>query len=220
MLFLLLTFVFCVHVSESFNLHRFARKVVSITALDVSNNDGEYDSQGYLIKTKESGWFNGLSTNPGDSLSDPRSVPPEAVAFADKIKSGTEVTFSETMSIIDEHYFYFEVPFYNGELENKANENIGSAKIFAFGLMTKMTKDQCLLMFGEHYKSVLDNPSGSDHQNIRTFQKSGWDGINFERGLPISSKLQAGDDTDSVFSSQAQNEGEGDWSFESDSWIP
>ena len=49
--------------------------------------------------------------------------------------AGTPVSFKETMDIIDEHYNYFEVPFTNGDLESKPNENIGSAKIFSFGLL-------------------------------------------------------------------------------------
>lgn len=188
------------------------------TTLKAADEELQYNEQGYLIKTKESGWFNGLSTNPGDSLSDPRSVPPECVAFADKVKSGAEVSFKEVIDLIDKHYFYFEVPFTNGDLVNEANTNVSSAKIFAFGLMTQMNEEQTLSMFGEHYRDL--SPDGDDHMNIRTFKKLGWSGIAFERGLPISSKAQAGDETDEVFATQAVNEGEGDWAMNSDSWIP
>ena len=178
----------------------------------------EYDEQGYLIKTRESGWFNGLSTNPGDSLNDPRSVPPEARAFAERVKSGEQVSFDESITLIDEHYNYFEVPFQNGDLVNAANENVGSAKILAFGLITQMTKEQTLGMFGDYYRNL--SPDGTDHMNIRNFIKNGFDGVLFDRGIPISSKLQSGDDTDSVMSSQAVNEGDGDWNMDSDSSIP
>jgi hypothetical protein len=82
------------------------------------------DEKGYEIKARD--WFNGLSSDPGDSLNDPRSVPPPAKEFAEKIKSGKEVSFKETMALIDEHYVYFEVPFTNGDLLNKANENTGN----------------------------------------------------------------------------------------------
>ena len=178
----------------------------------------EYDSQGYIIKRRESGWFNGLSTNPGDSLSDPRAVPPAAVAFADKVKRGEQVSFDESIALIDEHYFYVEVPFNNGDITNAAGENTASAKILAFGLITQMTKEQTLQMFGDFYRNLA--PDGTDHINIRNFIKNGFDGIVFDRGIPITSKLQSGDDTDTVMESQSVNEGEGEWSFDSDSWMP
>lgn len=89
------------------------------------------DDKGYDVKARE--WFNGLSSDPGDSMNDPRAVPPAAKAFADQVKKGTQVTFKETMAMIDEHYDYFEVPFTCGELTNKPKENTGSAKIFSFG---------------------------------------------------------------------------------------
>ncbi|WP_317170712.1 HopJ type III effector protein [Paraflavitalea devenefica] len=34
--------------------------------------------------------------------------------------------------------------------------------------------------FAEHYQSVLNNPDGTDHQNIRQFMAHGWPGVVFE----------------------------------------
>ena len=35
--------------------------------------------------------------------------------------------------------------------------------------------------FGAYYfEEVLENPEGTNHQNIRNFMKLGWDGIQFE----------------------------------------
>lgn len=178
----------------------------------------EYDSQGYLIKSGD--WFNGLSTNPGDSLNDPRSVPPPAKEFAEKVKSGAEVTFQETMDIIDNHYTYFEVPFTNGEMVNEPNQNVGSSKIFSFALMTGMDEQATLRLFGEHYKSVLENPDGTDHANIRNFKKVGWTTVSFDRGLSIVSNLTAGDTTDDVMNTQVVIEGESEWDPMADSWMP
>lgn len=178
----------------------------------------QVDDKGYLIKEKD--WFNGLSTNPGDSLNDPRSVPPEAKEFAEKIKKGAEVTFQESMDIIDAHYTYFEVPFKNGNIVNAANENVGSSKIFSFALMTNMDEDGTLRLFGEHYKNVLDNPEGTDHANIRNFKKVGWTAISFDRGLSIVSNLTAGDNTDDVMNTQVVVEGDSEWDPMADSWIP
>jgi hypothetical protein len=50
--------------------------------------------------------------------------------------------------------------------------------------------------------------------------KTGWSGISFGNGLAIASKLQAYDDTDSAFATQASIEGEAGWDADSDSWIP
>ena len=177
----------------------------------------KYDSQGYLIKDRD--WFNGLSADPGNSLEDPRSVPPVAVAFADKIKRGESVTFKETIDFLDTHYFYFEVPFKNGPLYSKPNENTGTAKILSFGLMTRMTEAQTLAMFGEIYRNL--SPDGTDHANIRQFIKTGFAGVSFETGLAISSKLQSGDSTEEVEKSQAKVvEGGETWGFDSESFIP
>ena len=30
------------------------------------------------------------------------------------------------------------------------------------------------------FEDVLENPQGTNHQNIRNFMKTGWDGIQFE----------------------------------------
>ena len=177
----------------------------------------QYDAQGYLIKDRD--WFNGLSADPGNSLEDPRSVPPVAVAFADKIKRGDKVSFKETIDFLDAHYYYFEVPFRNGPLSSKPNENVGTAKILSFGLMTRMTEEQTLSMFGEIYRDL--SPSGTDHANIRQFLKTGFSGVSFESGLAISSKLQSGDTTEEVEASQAKViEGGETWSFDSESFIP
>jgi hypothetical protein len=82
-------------------------------------------------------------------LTDPRAVPADCKAFAEKIKSGGTVTFAETLKIIDDNYEYFAVPFKNGDLVNAANVNTGSAKVFSFGLMTKMDEASVLRLFGE-----------------------------------------------------------------------
>ena len=47
-----------------------------------------------------------------------------------------------------------------------------------------------LACFGAFYtEDVLKNPDGTDHQNIRNFMKTGWDGIAFY-GEPLTLKQQ------------------------------
>ena len=65
------------------------------------------DEKGYEVKPKD--WFNGLSLDPGASLTDPRAVPDECRLFADRIKSGGDTTLQETISLLDKHYDYFHV---------------------------------------------------------------------------------------------------------------
>ncbi|WP_246859033.1 HopJ type III effector protein [Chitinophaga sp. XS-30] len=43
-----------------------------------------------------------------------------------------------------------------------------------------MDEADTLCLFAEHYQSVLNNPDGSDHQNIRQFMTHGWPGVVFE----------------------------------------
>ena len=66
------------------------------------------DENGYEVKPRD--WFNGLSLDPGGSLTDPRAVPPEAREFAEAIKKGTiETTYQGTIDFLNKHYNYFEV---------------------------------------------------------------------------------------------------------------
>ena len=92
-----------------------------------------------------------------------------------------EVSFQDTMSVVDENYTFSETKFTNGDTVNEAGQNNGSCKLFAFALANKLTIDQTLNCFGDFYrKDVLDNPEGDNHQNIRNFIKSGFEGITFE----------------------------------------
>jgi hypothetical protein len=212
MLKIAILFALCAILSQAFMPRMGSNVVRNLSKL----NALQYDDKGYIVKERD--WFNGLSTDPGNSLADPRAVPPQAKEFAEKIKGGYEGTLAETLALIDEHYNYFEVPFSNGDLVNEANVNTGSAKIFSFALMTQMDEKQTLNLFGEVYRNL--SPDGTDHMNIRNFAKLGWGGIQFNTGLAIASKLQAFDDTDSAMETQSVIEGGDGWDPDSDSWIP
>ena len=113
---------------------------------------------------------------------------------------------------------FIKVPFTCGNVLNPPNVNTGSAKIFSFGLMTRMSEEQVLRLFGEVYRNL--SPQGSDHANIRAFVKSGWPGVEFASGLAIASKLQAYDSTEEALATQQTVVGTADWDLNSDSWIP
>lgn len=74
------------------------------------------------------------------------------------------------------------VPFKNGKIKNKKSENQGSAILFSFGLVKELSEKATLELFGEHHDSVLENPDGKDHQNIRQFMKTGFAGLKFPKG--------------------------------------
>ena len=101
--------------------------------------------------------------------------------FLEKLSSQPEqVSFEDTISTIDENYEFTPTEFKNGDLVNQANQNNGSCKIFAFCKLQNINASLALHCFGNYYqKDVLQHPDADDHQNIRNFMQSGWDGISF-----------------------------------------
>jgi len=101
--------------------------------------------------------------------------------FKTKLKvNPTEITFAETMQVIDDNFNFTPTTFTNGDIKNNAGENAGSCKLFAFAKKQKLTKQETLFCFGEHYKNVLEDEKGSSHQNIRNFMKTGFEVLSFE----------------------------------------
>ncbi len=101
--------------------------------------------------------------------------------FKTKLKSNpSAILFAETMQVIEDNYNFTPTAFKNGTIENKAGENAGSCKLFAFAKLQKLTKEETLFCFGEHYKNVLEDANDTSHQNIRNFMKTGFDGLTFE----------------------------------------
>ncbi|PCJ31436.1 MAG: type III effector [Gammaproteobacteria bacterium] len=95
-------------------------------------------------------------------------------------KTEENIDFATTMATIDDNYLFSPTSFNNGDCVNESNTNNGSCKIFAFGLLNKLTEQQTLACFGDYYRQdVLGNPKGDDHQNIRNFMSTGWAGIKF-----------------------------------------
>ena len=47
--------------------------------------------------------------------------------------------------------------------------------------MNQLDQSQTLNLFGDYYRlDVLNNPEGTDHQNIRNFMEQGWEGVSFQ----------------------------------------
>ena len=106
--------------------------------------------------------------------------------FIEQIKIAPEKTeFKDVIEIINKYYSYTPTRFVNGtdseNIINAAGENEGSCKIFSFARSHKLDKSQTLNCFGQYFREdVLEHPEGSDHANIRTFIKYGWEHIDFD----------------------------------------
>ena len=103
-------------------------------------------------------------------------------AFVEKLRSTPDsLSFEDTMAVIESLYEFTPTRFNNGNLVNESDQNNGSCKLFAFAQLQGFTPQQTLACFGRYYRDdVLGHPEGDDHQNIRQFMLTGWDGIQFE----------------------------------------
>lgn len=103
-------------------------------------------------------------------------------AFLDKLNTTPEnIEFTDTMAVIENEYTFTETAFSNGDLKNAAGENSGSCKLFSFAQLQQLDQQQTLACFGIYYRDdVLKNPDADNHQNIRNFMKTAWEGIAFE----------------------------------------
>lgn len=109
--------------------------------------------------------------------------------YLTKLKTSPQsIEFDETMSVIDGSYNFKPSEFRNGETINQENQNNGSCKIFAFAQLHQLDVEQTLACFGRFYREdVLQHPENSDHQNIRNFMCTGWEGVEFQ-SQPLSNK--------------------------------
>lgn len=100
----------------------------------------------------------------------------------EQLKDSPEtIQFKEVISYIDENYDFTPTKFTNGNTVNEADQNNGSCKVFSFAKLNTLSKEETLALFGDFYRvDVLQNPEGTDHQNIRNFIQFGWDEISFE----------------------------------------
>ena len=113
----------------------------------------------------------------------------ELQPFLTLLKSQPDtINFEDTMAVIENNYTFTPTAFTNGDVQNEAGQNNGSCKILSFGKLNQLTEAQTLACFGKFYREdVLGNPDGDDHQNIRNFIKSGWNGVEF-KGQALTQK--------------------------------
>src|SRR5690606_16549296 len=97
--------------------------------------------------------------------------------------------FADTLALIAEHYHYTPRAFTNGRQQNAAGQTERPRKLLGLALLEGLTDEEALLAFGEHYRSVLATPEGSDHGNMRALMKTGLAGVVFEE-LPLVRKAR------------------------------
>ncbi|MFC6336561.1 HopJ type III effector protein [Pseudomonas sp. CCM 7891] len=88
-------------------------------------------------------------------------------------------TFAQTLAFVTSSYDYQPQAFTNGGVENAAGQNEGSCKTLGLAVLEGLSDQHALLAFGEHYRSVLATPLGSDHGNIRALIEHGLAGVKF-----------------------------------------
>lgn len=110
-------------------------------------------------------------------------------AFLEKLYTTPQsIAFADTIAVIETYYDFTPTAFENGTQHNAAGENSGSCKLLAFAEMHQLSPEATLACFGAYYfEKVLGDPNGTNHQNIRNFMKTGWDGVAFY-GSPLVAK--------------------------------
>ncbi len=94
-----------------------------------------------------------------------------------------EANFADVIAFIEDNYTYTASAFTNGNQENAADQNQGSAKVLAYAKLNNLSQEDTLKLFAEHYNAVIETPNGTDHNNIRQFMKNGWNGVSFENDV-------------------------------------
>ena len=94
-----------------------------------------------------------------------------------------EANFADVIAFIEDNYTYTASAFTNGNQENAADQNQGSAKVLAYAKLNNLSQEDTLKLFAEHYNAVIETPNGTDHNNIRQFMENGWNGVTFENDV-------------------------------------
>ena len=94
-----------------------------------------------------------------------------------------EANFADVIAFIEDNYTYTASAFTNGNQENAADQNQGSAKVLAYAKLNNLSQEDTLKLFAEHYNAVIETPNGTDHNNIRQFMENGWNVVTFENDV-------------------------------------
>jgi hypothetical protein len=98
--------------------------------------------------------------------------------------------FETTLAFIEQHYNFTPSAFNNGGVENSSEQNQGSCKVFAVAELLKLSQQQALACFGQHYRDVIATPEVDNHHNLRRVLKEGLADIRFDN-FPLEPKYKA-----------------------------
>jgi len=96
--------------------------------------------------------------------------------------------FADTLDFIATWFEFTPTAFRNGDVSNAADQNQGSARVFALAERLALSKEQALHCFGEHYRDVLATPDVDNHHNLRRVLREGLSGIEFD-SFPLQAKV-------------------------------
>ncbi len=90
--------------------------------------------------------------------------------------------FQQVMDTLRRHYECSPVSFTTGAntahpIHNPVGTNAASAQLLAFAHRLGLDLDSTLALYAEHYRSVLADPQGSNHANIRALMAGGLAGV-------------------------------------------
>jgi len=182
------------------------------------------DEKGYIIEDDlDFDLRAGVSTALGASSL--KEVPPPVDELLEKARSSPDsIMFEETTQAIDAAFEFFGTKFTNGDVASTSEENQGSSRVLSLAKLLNLDTEITLALFGEHYRSVKEDPSGSDHANIRALMKTGVEGVVFPNGPSLTLRKGSWDgekySSDSGLAGSSVVEGETEWDVESDVWIP
>ncbi len=94
-------------------------------------------------------------------------------------------TFAQTLEFIAAHYDFQPGAFDNNGVHSAAGQNEGSRRTLGLACLEGFSQLEALQAFGEHYRSVLASPEGSDHANIRALLAGSLDAVHFEQAPPL-----------------------------------
>lgn len=90
-------------------------------------------------------------------------------------------SFADTLTFIEQHYRFQPGAFLNNGVASEAGQNEGSRRTLGLAKLEGFTQEEALLAFGEHYRSVLATPQGSDHANIRALLAGSLADVSFDQ---------------------------------------
>ncbi|KAJ1637914.1 HopJ type III effector protein-domain-containing protein [Pavlovales sp. CCMP2436] len=182
------------------------------------------DAQGYIIPDDlQFDLRSGVSKALGASAL--KQIPPPIAALLVKVRTQPgSVMFAETLEAIDQAFEFFGTKFVNGAVSSTSSENEGSSKVLSLSQLVGMTTDETLVCFGEHYRDVVADPSGSSHANVRALMTTGLEAVLFSNGPSLTLRKGAWEgskySSDQGIDESSTIQGEGEWDIDSDVWIP